>query len=181
MTNQYILSIDQGTTSSRAIVFTHSGTIAGSAQQEFNQIFPKPGWVEHDPMEIWTSQLAVIHDALKDAKIKAKDLVAIGITNQRETAVAWDKRTGKPLNNAIVWQDRRTAGTCDEMKAKGLEVIVREKTGLVIDAYFSATRGAIRKLSFTLICRARIRRDRQSSTVLAISSLTAQITWAFSI
>ena len=137
---QYILAIDQGTTSSRAIVFDHAGKMKGVAQQEFGQIFPEPGWVEHDPLEIWSSQLQVLHDALKDAGIGATDLAAIGITNQRETAVVWDRLTGKPMCNAIVWQDRRTAPTCDDLKARGLEGMIREKTGLVIDAYFSATK-----------------------------------------
>ncbi len=137
---KFILSIDQGTTSSRAIVFTHSGSIAGMAQKEFRQIFPGPGWVEHDPVEIWSSQLQVIDEALENASIGARDLAAIGITNQRETAVAWDRQTGEPLCNAIVWQDRRTAGICDELKAAGHELMIREKTGLVIDAYFSASK-----------------------------------------
>ncbi len=140
MHNKYILSIDQGTTSSRAIVFTHSGSMAGIAQKEFKQIFPKPGWVEHDPNEIWSSQFQVLNEALDNAGIGAEDLTAIGITNQRETAVVWDRQTGLPLCNAIVWQDRRTAGICDDLKAKGYEEMIRDKTGLVIDAYFSATK-----------------------------------------
>jgi len=140
MTNKYILSIDQGTTSSRAIVFSHSGRMTGIAQKEFKQIFPKPGWVEHDPNEIWSSQLQVLHEALSSAGIGAEDLAAIGITNQRETAVVWDRQTGLPLCNAIVWQDRRTAGMCDDLKAKGYEEMIRDRTGLVIDAYFSATK-----------------------------------------
>ncbi len=137
---KYILAIDQGTTSSRAIVFNRSGKMAGIAQKEFRQIFPKPGWVEHDPEEIWTSQLQVLYEALADAGIGAGELAAIGITNQRETAVVWDRQTGEPLCNAIVWQDRRTAGSCDELKAEGFEDMIRDKTGLVIDAYFSATK-----------------------------------------
>ncbi len=137
---KYILSIDQGTTSSRAIVFDHSGRIAGLAQKEFSQIFPTPGWVEHDALEIWDSQLEVILGALKSAEINAKNLAAIGITNQRETAVVWDRKTGKPLCNAIVWQDRWTAGFCDQLKADGHEEMIRQKTGLVIDAYFSASK-----------------------------------------
>ena len=137
---KYILSIDQGTTSSRAIVFDHSGRIAGLAQKEFTQIFPTPGWVEHDALEIWDSQLEVILGALKSAEITAENLAAIGITNQRETAVVWDRKTGKPLCNAIVWQDRRTAGFCDQLKADRYEEMIRQKTGLVIDAYFSASK-----------------------------------------
>ena len=141
MSNEkYILSIDQGTTSSRAIVFNHSGKIVGSAQKEFEQIFPQPGWVEHDPEEIWRSQLEVLHGSLKDADISNTQLEAIGITNQRETAVVWDRQTGEPICNAIVWQDRRTAGMCDELKAGGYEETIKMKTGLVIDAYFSATK-----------------------------------------
>jgi len=137
---KYILSIDQGTTSSRAIVFSHSGQITGLAQKEFKQIFPTPGWVEHDAEEIWDSQLEVIHDALTSAEIGAESLAAIGITNQRETAVVWDRKSGKPLCNAIVWQDRRTAGFCDQLKTDGHEEMIRQKTGLVIDAYFSASK-----------------------------------------
>jgi glycerol kinase len=137
---KYILAIDQGTTSSRAIIFNHAGKIQGLAQQEFEQIFPQPGWVEHDPMEIWGSQLQVIKGAVQDAGISEKNLVAIGITNQRETAVIWEKSSGKPICNAIVWQDRRTAGICDQLKADGYEDVIREKTGLVIDAYFSASK-----------------------------------------
>ena len=137
---KFILSIDQGTTSSRAIIFDHAGKMMGVAQEEFNQIFPEPGWVEHDPMEIWDSQLGVIKEALSNGGVKASELAAIGITNQRETAVAWDRNTGEPICNAIVWQDRRTASFCDDLKSKGLEQKIREKTGLVIDAYFSATK-----------------------------------------
>ncbi|MFH0758309.1 MAG: glycerol kinase GlpK [Bacteroidota bacterium] len=137
---KYILAIDQGTTSSRAIVFNHLGKIKGMAQKEFTQVFPEPGWVEHDPGEIWTSQLQVVKSALVDAKVEAKDLAAIGITNQRETALVWDRETGKPLCNAIVWQDRRTASICDDLKEQGLDGMIRDKTGLVIDAYFSATK-----------------------------------------
>ena len=137
---KYILAIDQGTTSSRAIVFDESGRITGMDQKEFTQHFPKPGWVEHDPEEIWRSQLQVLLDAIQDAGIWANEVAAIGITNQRETALVWDRKTGKPITNAIVWQDRRTASICDELKEAGLETVIRDKTGLVIDAYFSATK-----------------------------------------
>lgn len=137
---KFILSIDQGTTSSRAIVFDHAGKMAGVAQKEFTQIFPKPGWVEHDPMEIWESQLSVLKEALSNAGVQASELAAIGITNQRETAVVWDRISGEPICNAIVWQDRRTASFCDELKSRGLDEMIRDKTGLVIDAYFSATK-----------------------------------------
>src|ERR1700730_7338676 len=136
----FVLALDQGTTSSRAIVFDRSGSIRALAQKEFTQHFPQPGWVEHDANEIWASQLGVAADAVGRAGIGVKDIAAIGITNQRETAVVWDRKSGEPIFHAIVWQDRRTAGICDQMKADGLEPIVTEKTGLVIDAYFSGTK-----------------------------------------
>ena len=137
---KYILALDQGTTSSRAIVFDKSGAIVAVAQQEFRQIFPKPGWVEHDANEIWATQLDVARQVLKKAGIHASDIAAIGITNQRETTVVWDRTTGKPIANAIVWQDRRTAAACDKLKARKLEPMIRRKTGLVVDAYFSGTK-----------------------------------------
>ena len=136
----FILALDQGTTSSRAILFDQAGAIHGIAQKEFQQIFPKAGWVEHDPMEIWQSQIEVARKVLADAKLQAKDIAAIGITNQRETTLLWDRRTGEPIHNAIVWQDRRTAGFCDELKHAGREELIRSKTGLVIDAYFSGSK-----------------------------------------
>ena len=135
-----ILALDQGTTSSRAIVFDESGAIRGSAQQEFSQIFPQPGWVEHDPTEIWATQSGVMHEALAKAGVPARDVAAIGITNQRETTVVWERATGRPIANAIVWQDRRTAPLCDELRAAGKAALIAEKTGLVIDAYFSGTK-----------------------------------------
>jgi glycerol kinase len=137
---KYILSLDQGTTSSRAIIFDHSGRPLASASKEFRQIYPKPGWVEHDPDEIWASQIEVAGKALEKAGVEPSAVAAIGITNQRETAVVWDRKTGKPVTNAIVWQCRRTAPICDDMKSRGLEQAVRAKTGLVIDAYFSGTK-----------------------------------------
>lgn len=137
---KHILALDQGTTSSRAIVFDHNGHIVTMAQREFRQIFPRPGWVEHDPQEIWASQLSVARQAMRKAGLTAKDITAIGITNQRETVVVWDRRTGQPIGNAIVWQDRRTAAACDRLKARGLTPMIRRKSGLVIDAYFSATK-----------------------------------------
>ena len=140
MPASYILSLDQGTTSSRAIVFDHSGTIVAVAQKEFPQHFPKPGWVEHDPEDIWSSQFSVMAEVLAKSGIKTDQLAGIGITNQRETTVVWDRTTGKPLSNAIVWQDRRTSEYCDTLKSQGHEKMIREKTGLVIDAYFSATK-----------------------------------------
>ena len=137
---KYILALDQGTSSSRAIVFDHNGNICSVAQQEFTQYFPKPGWVEHDPMEIWSSEAAVIAEAITRLDINGQDIAAIGITNQRETTIVWDAETGFPVHNAIVWQDRRTSAFCDELKARGLVDKIREKTGLIIDAYFSGTK-----------------------------------------
>ncbi|MEA2710154.1 MAG: glycerol kinase [Phycisphaerales bacterium] len=135
-----ILALDQGTTSSRAIVFDHGGHIVKVAQKEFRQIFPKAGWVEHDPEEIWESQRAVAAEVIKAAGLSAKDVAAIGITNQRETTLVWDRKSGKPICNAIVWQDRRTAEFCDQLKAQGHADLVQQKTGLVIDAYFSGSK-----------------------------------------
>ena len=137
---KYILSLDQGTTSSRAIVFNKSGEIVGQAQQEFKQIYPKSGWVEHDPKDIVSSQLGVVVQALINGGVSSKDVVAMGITNQRETTIVWDKVTGEPVYNAIVWQCRRTSDYCDELKRLGYDKIIYEKTGLVLDAYFSATK-----------------------------------------
>jgi glycerol kinase len=137
---KYLLAIDQGTTSSRAIVFDKQGNIIQSAQKEFTQIFPKPGWVEHDPLEIWSTQIGVITEAKTRSGIDAKDIAAIGITNQRETTVVWEKATGKPVYNAIVWQCRRTAEYCDTLKAKGFDKKIKDKTGLIVDAYFSGTK-----------------------------------------
>ncbi len=137
---KYILALDQGTSSSRALVFDHEGNVCSVAQMEFTQHFPKPGWVEHDPMEIWSSEAAVIAEAISKIGINGKDIAGIGITNQRETTIVWDAETGKPVYNAIVWQDRRTAAFCDSLKAQGLTEKIREKTGLIIDAYFSGTK-----------------------------------------
>ena len=137
---KYIMALDQGTTGSRAIIFNHSGSIVSTASKEFKQIYPKPGWVEHDPMEIWSSQVEVAKDALDKAGLEAVDIAAIGITNQRETTIVWDKKTGKPVYNAIVWQCRRTAPICDQLKKEGLAEIIQKKTGLVVDAYFSGTK-----------------------------------------
>ena len=139
-TPQYIVSLDQGTTSSRAIVFDKKGSIVGSAQKEFRQIYPKAGWVEHDPEDIWNTQLEVFKEAVAKSKITLSSIAAIGITNQRETTLVWDKITGKPVYNAIVWQCRRTADYCDELKSKGCDEIIYDKTGLTLDAYFSATK-----------------------------------------
>ena len=139
-TKQYILALDQGTSSSRAIVFDHEGNICSVAQLEFTQYFPQPGWVEHDPMEIWSSEAAVIAEAITKMGINGKDIAAIGITNQRETTIVWDAETGVPVYKAIVWQDRRTSAFCDSLKEQGLVDKIREKTGLIIDAYFSGTK-----------------------------------------
>ena len=138
--SKYILALDQGTSSSRAIVFDHDGNVCATAQKEFTQHFPKPGWVEHNPADIWSSEAAVIAEAISSLGINGLDIAAIGITNQRETTIVWDAATGEPVYNAIVWQDRRTAGYCDELKAAGLTEKIREKTGLIIDAYFSGTK-----------------------------------------
>ncbi len=138
--SNYILSLDQGTTSSRAIVFNHSGEIIAIAQKEFTQIYPKAGWVEHNPSEIWSTQLSVATEVIAKANLTAADIKAIGITNQRETTVVWDKTTGKPVYNAIVWQDRRTSEYCNSIKKQGLAQKIQEKTGLIIDSYFSATK-----------------------------------------
>ena len=141
MSGKYILAIDQGTTSSRAIIFDKQGNIKKIAQKEFTQLYPKSGWVEHDPMEIWASQSSIVREALEYARVSPRDIVAIGITNQRETTVVWDKKTGQPVYNAIVWQCRRTSYICDEInKDKDTVDYIRKNTGLVVDAYFSATK-----------------------------------------
>lgn len=137
---KYILSFDAGTTSSRAIIFNKKGQIINVAQKEFQQIYPKAGWVEHDPMEIWASQSGVAREVLEMSAIRPDQIVGIGITNQRETTLVWDKNTGKPVYNAIVWQCRRTASYCERLKEKGWIDKIRDKTGLVLDAYFSATK-----------------------------------------
>ena len=135
-----ILALDQGTSSSRAIIFNHNKQIVASAQQEFTQIYPQNDWVEHNPMEIWQTQLKVAQQALKNANLIASDILAIGITNQRETTILWNRQTGEPIYNAIVWQDRRTAPLCEKLLADGHEQLVKRSTGLVLDAYFSATK-----------------------------------------
>ena len=140
MPEKYILSLDQGTTSSRAILFDKYGQICHIAQKEFTQLYPQPGWVEHDAEEIWATQFSVMAEAIAKASLTTADIAAIGITNQRETTVVWDRTSSKPIYNAIVWQDRRTAGYCDQLKADGLAPLIQTKTGLVIDAYFSATK-----------------------------------------
>ena len=138
--SKYILSFDQGTTSSRAIIFDKKGSIISTAQKEFTQIFPKPGWVEHDATEIWSTQLGVATEAILKARLTVENIAAIGITNQRETTVVWDRKTHQPIYNAIVWQDRGTAEYCDQLKKEGADVMIKQKTGLVTDSYFSGTK-----------------------------------------
>ena len=170
----FVLALDQGTTSSRAIVFDHAGDIRGSAQREFTQIYPRPGWVEHDPTEIWATQWGVVAEALAKGGIGAADVSAIGITNQRETTVVWERATGKPVANAIVWQDRRTADLCDALRAAGSADLVAQKTGLVIDAYFSGT-----KLKWLLdnVPDARARAERGE---LAFGTVDSWLVWNLS-
>lgn len=167
----YILSLDQGTTSSRALVFNHDGKVVSVAQREFQQIFPQLGWVEHDPEEIAASQIAVALEALATANAQAKDIAALGITNQRETAIVWDRATGKPIYNAIVWQDRRTAGFCEQLKSDGHEDLIQQRTGLLIDAYFSAS-----KISWILDNVANARQLADSGR-LAFGTVDSWLVW----
>ena len=169
-----ILALDQGTTSSRAIVFDAKGGILAVAQKELTQLFPRPGWVEHDPEEIWIAQITVAHEALARAGVQARSVAAIGITNQRETTVVWERRTGRPLCNAIVWQDRRTAAACDALKARDLEARISAKTGLLLDAYFSGT-----KLGWILdnLPRARARAEAGE---LAFGTIDSWLVWKLS-
>ena len=168
---KYILALDQGTTSSRAIVFDPAGAIVASAQQEFPQLFPQPGWVEHDPEEIWQTQLATALEALRTAKLQPADLAAIGITNQRETTLVWDRRTGRAITNAIVWQDRRTAPFCDQLKRDGCDPLIQRKTGLVIDAYFSGS-----KLRW-ILDHVEGARDKAAAGQLAFGTVDAWLAW----
>jgi len=170
----FILALDQGTTSSRAIVFDHDGAIMAAAQKEFTQIFPQPGWVEHDPAEIWSTQIAVAAEALARAGLTAANVAAIGISNQRETTVVWDRATGAPVCNAIVWQDRRTAAHCDQLKSDGLEPRFSAKTGLVIDAYFSGT-----KLAWILDNVPGVR-ERAEAGGLAFGTVDSWLIWKLS-
>ena len=167
----YILSLDQGTTSSRAIIFDHSGSIVSLAQKEFTQYYPSPGHVEHDPGEIWSTQVGVATEAMIKAGLAPKDIAAIGITNQRETTIVWDRRTGKPIHNAIVWQDRRTSAFCDELKDAGHSKMIQEKTGLIIDAYFSAT-----KIKWLLDNVAGARQRAEEGT-LAFGTVDSWLVW----
>jgi glycerol kinase len=170
----YILALDQGTTSSRALIFDHAGTVRAVAQQEFGQIFPRPGWVEHDATEIWATQSGVLHEALAKAGLGIADIAAIGITNQRETTVLWDRATGHPLANAIVWQDRRTAQYCDELRAAGHAGPIAAKTGLVVDAYFSGT-----KLKW-LLDHLPGARERAARGELAFGTIDSWLIWNLS-
>lgn len=167
----YILSLDQGTTSSRSLVFDKHGNIVSQAQKEFRQHYPQPGWVEHDANEIWSTQFGTMAEAAAKAGINMKQIAGIGITNQRETTVVWDKKTGQPVYNAIVWQDRRTAAFCDELKFAGKAEMVRQKTGLVIDAYFSAT-----KLKW-ILDNVNGARDRAAKDELAFGTIDSWLTW----
>ena len=171
---RFLLALDQGTTSSRAIVFDAGGRELATAQKELRQIFPQPGWVEHDPSEIWRDQLAVAQEALRRSGRAAAEVAAIGITNQRETAVLWERATGRPLANALVWQDRRTADVCERLKAAGVEALVRDKTGLVLDPYFSAT-----KLAW-LLDRVPGARDRAQRGELAFGTVDSWLAWNLS-
>ena len=168
---QYILALDQGTTSSRALIFDKSGQICSIAQKELQQHFPKPGWVEHDPNEIWSSQVSVAAEAMSKINISGAQLAGIGITNQRETTVVWDRLTGEPLCNAIVWQDRRTAAYCDELKQKRLSELIRNKTGLVIDAYFSGT-----KIKW-ILDNIKGAREKAENGMLAFGTIDSWLVW----
>ncbi len=167
----FILALDQGTTSSRALVFDHDGNVCGLAQKEFRQIFPQPGYVEHDADEIWASQLGVAAESIARAGLTAADIAGIGITNQRETTIVWDRNTGKPIHNAIVWQDRRTAGECDRLKAAGYEPFFRTRTGLVLDAYFSGT-----KLAW-ILDNVACARSRAEAGELAFGTVDSWLIW----
>jgi glycerol kinase len=168
---QFILAIDQGTTSSRAILFDRAGSIKAAAQREFTQHFPQPGWVEHDANEIWSTQAGVMTECVAKASVDANQIAAIGITNQRETVVLWDRETGDPVHRAIVWQDRRTAGMCDDLKKDGVEPIIRQKTGLVLDAYFSGT-----KLKW-LLDHVAGARQRAEAGQLAFGTIDTWLVW----
>ena len=169
MRKQYILALDQGTTSSRAIIFDKAGKIKATAQKEFQQIFPRPGWVEHDPLEIWSSQLEVINDSLTG--IDKNEVAAIGITNQRETTVVWDKNTGKPVYNAIVWQDRRTANITNRLKKEGMESLFQKKTGLILDPYFSGTK------IYWILENIKGLREKAEQGLLAFGTIDSWLVW----
>jgi len=170
---KYILSLDQGTTSSRAIIFDKKGSIVSVAQKEFQQFFPKPGWVEHDPNEIWSTQVGIAAEAITKDGLTSQNIAGIGITNQRETIVVWDRKTGKPVYNAIVWQDKRTSDFCDQLKEMGKSEFIREKTGLVIDSYFSAT-----KVTWILDHVEGVR-ERAESGELVLGTIDTWLIWNF--
>lgn len=172
--SRLILALDQGTTSSRAILFDHEGRVAGRAQEEFPQLYPQPGWVEHDPEAIWESQLSVARKAMAEAGVTAADVAAIGITNQRETTVMWERSSGRPIHRAIVWQCRRTAALCDELKAEGFDALIHERTGLVTDAYFSGTKVA------WLLDNVPGARDRAEAGELAFGTVDTFLLWRLS-
>ncbi|QEC43780.1 glycerol kinase GlpK [Pseudobacter ginsenosidimutans] len=167
----YILALDQGTTSSRAIIFDQQGSIVSLAQKEFQQIYPQPGWVEHDPTDIWSTQVAVAAEAIVKAGLSSREIAAIGITNQRETTIVWDRKTGEPVYNAIVWQDRRTAAFCDQLRAQGHAGTIQQKTGLIVDAYFSAT-----KVKWVLD-NVKGARDRANAGELAFGTVDSWLIW----
>jgi glycerol kinase len=173
----YILALDQGTTSSRAIVFDRAGRVVAMAQKEFRQVYPQPGWVEHDPEEIWKTQHDTAMDALFNARVSARQLAGIGITNQRETTVLWNRKTGRALGNAIVWQDRRTAPVCEQMKAAGREKAIRDKTGLVLDAYFSATKIAWLLDHTPVEAGQKSWRERADAGDIAFGTIDAWLIW----
>ncbi|PSQ87363.1 MAG: glycerol kinase, partial [Bacteroidetes bacterium QH_2_63_10] len=168
---QYILALDQGTTSSRSILFDRHGQVQTVAQKEFEQIYPEPGWVEHDATEIWSTQMGTASEALSKANVDAEELAAIGITNQRETTIVWDRETGEPIHNAIVWQDRRTSGICDDLKDRGHLDLFQQKTGLIIDAYFSGT-----KLKW-LLDHVDGARERAENGELAFGTVDSWLVW----
>jgi len=168
---KYILALDQGTTSSRAIVFDNNGIPVSTSQKEFTQYFPKPGWVEHDPTEIWSTQADVAKKVIANAGLKSNDIASIGITNQRETTIVWNRKTGKPVHNAIVWQDRRTSDFCDKLKKEGYSQKIQKKTGLIIDAYFSAT-----KVKW-ILDNVKGARDLAKKGQLAFGTVDSWLTW----
>ncbi|MEO1654969.1 MAG: glycerol kinase GlpK, partial [Bacteroidota bacterium] len=174
MNEKYILSLDQGTTSSRAIIFDHSGAIIATSQKEFKQFYPQSGWVEHDPNEIWSSQAGVASEVIAKANLQSEQIAAIGITNQRETTIVWDKKTGEPVYPAIVWQDRRTAAFCDQLRESGKSELIRDKTGLVIDAYFSAT-----KINW-ILKHVEGAREKAQTGQLAFGTVDSWLLWKFS-
>jgi glycerol kinase len=173
----YVLALDQGTTSSRAILFDGAGRVVSMAQKEFRQIYPQPGWVEHDPEEIWKTQHDTAMDALFNARVSAKQLAAIGIANQRETTVLWDRKTGRAIGNAIVWQDRRTAPACEQLRAAGREAAIRAKTGLVLDAYFSATKIAWLLDNTAPDAKGRTLRQRADEGDIAFGTIDSWLIW----